>query len=155
MPKVELSIKASYLPNWTLYEGVREILQNARDAEIQDNAKMDVKHVYRVRNGRPVGALVVVNEGTTIPKEAFLVGHTTKSNRDDLIGKFGEGLKFGILALLRLGLDIKIRNGDETWNPLIERSEKFNAEVLKFDVTSGNKYENRVQVEILGVDHEN
>lgn len=152
MPKIELSIKASYLPGWGLYESVREIVQNARDAEVQDAAKMSVEHVYRVRNKRPVGTVVVCNEGTTIPKEAFLVGHTTKDGRSDLIGRYGEGFKFGVLAALRLGLDIKIRNGDETWTPMIERSEKFNAEVLKFDISTGHKYENRVQIEILGIE---
>lgn len=152
MPRIELSLKASYLPGWGRYEGMRELIQNARDAEVQDSAPMTVTHVYRTRDKRPVGAVVITNEGTTIPKEAFLIGHTTKEGRGDLIGQFGEGFKFGILALLRLGLAVKIRNGAETWVPAIARSEKFDAEVLVFDVSGGNKWEDRVSIEVLGVE---
>lgn len=152
MPKrYELSLKAGYLPGWSLFEGIRELAQNARDAEVQYGAPMKVEHVYRVRDKKHVGTLVITNEGTTIPIEAFLIGHTSKIGRSDLIGCFGEGLKFGILALLRLGLDIKIRNGDQSWNPVICRSKDYDAEVLAFDVSTGNKFENRVQIEILGV----
>ena len=92
MSKIELSIKAAYLPGWSLYEGIRELLQNARDAEVQDDAKMSVKHVYRIRDKRPIGALVISNDGTTIPKESFLIGHTTKLGRNDLAGQYGECL---------------------------------------------------------------
>src|SRR3990167_7582909 len=152
MSKIELSIKAAYLPGWSLYEGIRELLQNARDAEVQDDAKMSVKHVYRIRDKRPIGALVISNDGTTIPKESFLIGHTTKLGRNDLAGQYGEGFKLACLVLLRLGLDIKIRNGSETWVPEISRSDKFNADVLKFDITGGHKYEDRVQIEVLGVE---
>lgn len=155
MKRYHLTLKAGYLPGWGLYEGIRELVQNARDAEVQDGAKMKVEFVWRQRDKRPVGTILITNEGTVIPKEAFLIGHTSKDGRSDLIGKFGEGLKFGILALLRIrGIDIKIRNGDESWNPLICRSNEYDAEVLAFDVASGNKYENRVQIEVIGVQPE-
>lgn len=152
--RYELTIKASYLPGWDMYAGVRELIQNARDAEVQFGAKMTVEHVYRVRDKRPVGALVITNEGTTMPKETFLIGHTSKEGRSDLIGKFGEGLKFGCIALLRLGHTVKIRNGSESWNPLIVRSERYDAEVLAFDVADGNKNENRVCIEVLGIERD-
>lgn len=151
MKRYELSLKASYLPGWDLWAGLRELVQNARDAEVQYGASMKIEHCFRQRDKKPVGTVIITNEGTTIPIESFLIGHTSKNNRSDLIGKYGEGLKFGILALLRLGMDIKIRNGDQSWNPLITRSKDFDAEVLAFDVSVGNKFENRVQIEILGV----
>lgn len=152
MSRIELTLKAAYLPNWGVVEAVRELLQNARDAETQDGAKMTVEHVYRMRDKRPVGALIICNEGTTIDKEALLIGHTTKLGHQELIGQYGEGLKFGILAALRLGLQIKIRNGSETWIPVITRSKQFEADVLAFDITTGHKDENRVQVEVLGLE---
>lgn len=152
MKRYWLTLKATYLPGWNLYEGIRELVQNARDAELQDSAPMKVDFCYRVRNKTPVGTVVIVNEGTTIPKEAFLIGHTSKEGRSDLIGKFGEGFKFGILALLRIpGIEIKIRNGSESWNPVIARHKDYDAEVLAFDVFEGNKHEDRVQIEIIGV----
>lgn len=154
MKRYELSLKAGYLPNWDLWSGIRELVQNARDAELQDGAKMTVEHCHRQRAKTAVGTLIICNEGTTIPLEAFLIGHTSKYGRSDLMGKYGEGLKFGILALLRLGLDIKIRNGDQTWNPVIVQSKDYDAEVLAFDVASGNRFENRVQIEVVGITSE-
>ena len=152
MPKLyETTIKASY-GNWDVYAGLRELIQNARDGEIQYGAKMTVEHVYRVRNKKPIGAIVITNEGITVPKEAFLTGHTTKSNRSDLIGLYGEGFKYGSLALLQQDIDIKIRNGSESWLPKIVRSKNYDAEVLAFEVHEGNKEENRFQVEVLGID---
>ena len=154
MPKYELSIKATYLPGWGIYEGARELVQNARDAEVQYDAPMTITFAKRKRDGRETGAVVITNTGTVLPKEALLIGHTSKSGDQRLIGKFGEGLKFGVLALLRCGVEIKIRNGSEVWIPSIQHSEKFNAEVLVFNVTTGHKEENRVQFEIVGVDEE-
>lgn len=152
MAKYELSIKASYLPGWGCFEGVRELIQNARDSEVQYNAPMTVKYSVRQRNGKKTGAIIIANDGVVLPKEALLIGHTTKGGDNRLIGKFGEGLKFGVLALLRLGVEIKIRNGPEVWTPSVERSDKFNADVLVFNVTTGHKNENRIQFEVVGID---
>lgn len=149
-----MTIDATYLPTWTKFAGIRELAQNGRDAEIQDGAPMKLEHVYRIRNGEKVGCIIISNEGTTIPRQALLVGNTTKLNDNRTIGMFGEGLKFGILALIRLGIDIKIRNGEEIWNPVIAWSDEFGAKVLAFDITTGHQFKNRVQIEILGIDHE-
>jgi hypothetical protein len=147
--KVELTIKVDYLPDWGSFEGIRELIQNAKDAEVEFNAPMSV----RVRSGGAdeKGVLVIENEGCTMPYEALLLGHTTKTARGDLIGKFGEGLKLGILALLREGHEVKIRNGSEVWVPEIVMSEKFKARVLSFDIQGGRKNEDRVQIEISGI----
>lgn len=152
MAKHELTIKASYLSGWGIWEGIRELIQNARDAEVQFGAPMTVSFAERKRNGEKTGAIIINNDGATLPKEALLIGHTSKDGDERLIGKFGEGLKFGILGLLRLGVDIKIRNGSEVWVPSIERSEKYNADVLVFRTTGGHKDVNRIQFEVLGID---
>jgi len=147
--KIELTIKVDYLPNWGTFEGVRELLQNAKDAEAEFGAPMNV----RVRESKDsAGILCIENEGCTMPYEALLLGHTSKSERSDLIGKFGEGFKLGILALVRAGHTVKIRNGGEVWTPEIVASEKFGgARVLAFDIVGGRKNENRVQIEISGI----
>lgn len=143
--KIELTIKTSYLPNWGSYEGLRELVQNAQDAKVEFDATLDVR--YR----KETGVLVIENEGCTLPHEALLFGHTTKTDRSDLIGKFGEGLKLGVLALVRAGHEVKIRSGAEVWIPKIERSEKFDADVLVFYIEKGREPKNRVQVEVGGV----
>jgi hypothetical protein len=41
--KTELTIKTDYLPNWGAFEGVRELLQNGKDAETEFHAKLEVR----------------------------------------------------------------------------------------------------------------
>jgi hypothetical protein len=142
--KIELTIKTDYLPTWGVWQGLRELVQNGRDAQTELGATMTVDHHNNV--------VRIENEGCVLPHEALLLGHTTKVGKDELIGRFGEGLKLGILALVRAGLPVKIRSGDEVWTPTIQRSEKFKADVLVFDVQGGRKLENRVRVEVQGID---
>ena len=146
--RIELTIKTSYLPNWRTYEGVRELLQNARDAEVEFGAKMEVRH------RKDAGVLIIENDGCTIPHEALLFGHTTKLGRSDLAGTYGEGLKLAMLVLARAGHDVRIRSGSEVWVPKIVRSDKFDAEVLAVDIEKGRAGKNRVQVEVGGISAE-
>lgn len=146
--RIELPIKTTYLPAWKTYEGIRELLQNARDAEIEHDAKMEIRH------RKDTNVLVIENDGCTIDQEALLFGHTTKLGRGDLAGKFGEGLKLAMLVLARDGHEIRIRNGSEVWVPKIERSEKFDAEVLVVYVEKGRADKKRVQVEVSGITEE-
>jgi hypothetical protein len=140
--KIELTIKTTYLPEWGLWEGLRELAQNGRDAELEFDAPFTVRH------RKDSNTLVFENEGCILPHEALLLGHTSKADRADLAGKFGEGMKLGILALVRMGLPVKIRSGSEVWVPSIQRSEKFDADVLVFDIQKGREPKNRVSVEI-------
>ena len=153
--KYQLTIDASYLPNWGIQEGLRELLQNARDAEVQHGAKLSVEFKKRRVMGRETGAIVITNEGCTMPLKALLIGHTTKAGDSETIGQFGEGLKFGMLVLLRGGMNIKIRNGGEVWIPMIERHADFDSDVLAVEVSSGRKDSDRVSFEIIGVSKEN
>lgn len=146
--RIELTIKTDYMPNWGIWEGIRELVQNGRDAEVEHCATLTVRH------RKESDTLVIENEGTTLPYEALLLGHTSKVGRPDLIGKFGEGLKLGVLALVRAGCPVKIRSGSEVWVPSIQRSEKFQADVLVFEIQKGRKDDNRVAVEIGGVNRE-
>ena len=123
--RIELSIKASYLDNWGMSEGVREIIQNAKDGDT-DGFSMEIDHKDEKLN--------VINYGAKLSHKALLIGHTTKTNRKDQIGKFGEGLKLGTLALIRDGYDIEISSGHEKWIPQIELSKTFQEEVLVFYV---------------------
>lgn len=143
MAKIPLSIKTTYLPSWGVYEGVRELIQNARDAEVEHSAAMTVEYVG--------GVLRIENEGTVLPHQALLLGHTSKEGRSDTIGKFGEGLKLGVLALVRAGHSVKIRSGAEVWVPSITYSEVFQAEVLTFDINGGRQDKNRVRIEVNGI----
>jgi hypothetical protein len=127
--RVELSVKTTYLPSWGTKEGIRELIQNAKDAETEFKAPMKVWH-----NGH---VLKIENVGATLPHEMLLFGYTTKEGRQDMIGRFGEGAKISALCLTRAGHRVVIRSGDEIWKPILARSEKFKAEVLAFDISKG------------------
>ena len=142
MAKFICSIDVRYLPNWGTAEGLREMLQNGKDAEIQFNAKLTVRH-------RPhTQILVVENEGCTLPLKSLLIGFSTKRDDRRLAGQYGEGLVFGILALVRGGHAVKIRTGGEVWIPRIERHDQADADVLVFQINPGREEKKRVAIEI-------
>ncbi len=144
--KIELTIDTNYVSSWGVVQGLREILQNAKDAEEQFSAPMKVSHYNKK-------SLRVENEGCVLPLKALLLGGTSKAGTN-LRGIHGEGLKLACLALVRDGYGVKIRNGSQVWVPSIEYSTKFHTQVLVFDIQEGRKEENRVRFEIEGVDSE-
>ena len=146
MSKLELSITVTYLPSWGAWEGIRELVQNGKDAETEFGAMLNVTHHN--------DTLRIENDGAEMKREALLFGTTSKLHRNDMIGKFGEGLKLGVLALVRSGHKVKIRTGSEVWTAYIARSERYDADVLHFDCKGGNEEKRRVRVEIDGVSEE-
>lgn len=138
--KVDLTIETSYLPDWGIWEGVRELIQNGKDAESEFGAPLKISHEN--------GVLRISNIGVVLPYKALLVGYTSKAGKANLIGQFGEGLKFGTLALVRAGRSVKIRTGSEVWIPNLAWSSKFGAEVLCIDIQGGRKERNRVSIEV-------
>lgn len=147
--KIPLTITVDYLPNWGLYEGIRELVQNGQDAYLEHGATLEIRH----RKSQP-GTLVIENVGCTLPHEALLLGHSSKRGKEGLIGQFGEGLKLGVLALVRAGAQVKIRSGSEVWVPSIEAHPAFDAPVLTFDIQGGREERDRVAVEITGISRE-
>lgn len=140
---IELTIKTDYLPGWGTYEGVRELVQNGRDAETELRAPFTVKH-----RG---DTLCLSNAGARMPREALLMGHTTKRGNNELIGKFGEGLKLGVLALVRAGHTVVIENGDEIWKPVLQRSKIFDSPILAFSITPKRTPADGVRVRVGGI----
>lgn len=141
--KIELTVKVTYLPEWGEWEGVRELIQNARDEEVRSEKPMRVSH-----NGR---FLRIFNEGSRLKHKDLLFGQTDKEDRTDLAGQFGEGLKLGTLALIRSGHDVTIRTGDEIWTPSIEHSVKFDEKVLVFTVRKGKDI-GGTQINVSGIE---
>ncbi len=122
MAKFELSIHEDYLAGrWGVWEGVREVVQNALDAQDDyPSCPMEITH-----SG---GHLQIRSDGAVLGQEVLLLGKTSKEGREDQRGQFGEGLKLGLLALVREGYDTYIMNGDNKWTPYIDRSENFGGE---------------------------
>ncbi len=136
----ETDIKKDYRPKWGFWEGVREVIQNAKDAQTEHGARMTVE--YR-------GSMLVVhNEGCTLDREALLFGHSSKVGREELIGQHGDGFKVGMLALVRAGHRVTVRTGSESWKPSIQRSNTFKADVLVWQITTGLVYQNEVTISL-------
>jgi hypothetical protein len=144
--KFELSISTEYLPDWTTGDGIRELVQNAKDCETQNGCAMEVKHS---RN-----TLRITNVGARLDRKAMLFGHSTNRTRGDLIGQFGEGLKLGVLALVRSGNHVVIRSGADVWKPSLKPSEAFGTNVLVFDVRQSRNPVDAVEIEVQGITKE-
>ena len=136
---IEISIKSDYLPLWGFWEGVREIIQNAIDAGLDE-----------VFYSEKEKALIVKDRGPGFSEIAFLIGYTTKDGINS-IGQFGEGLKFGSLALVRGGYPVEIRTKNKVYTPLVVLSERFGTEVLGFEVEENAEFVNGTEVKILNV----
>lgn len=117
-----LPIVSTYVSHWGTWECIREIIQNAKDEEQENGHKMSVRYER--------GWLRAMNHGADLQRNALLIGHTSKANRADLRGQFGEGLDLALLVGVRAGYEMKVYTKTEVWTPTIEHVEKFNDKVL-------------------------
>jgi hypothetical protein len=145
MIEIEMSLTSDYVPEWDVWEGLREIIQNARDAQIEQGAKMSV--MINENN-----VLVVKSHGVTLPRESLLIGFSSKRNNPETMGQFGEGFKLGVLALVRAGHPVVIKNGDEDWIPKIKKSPSFDSHVLVFEISSSKRKTKNLQIEVSGIE---
>jgi hypothetical protein len=119
MARFELSITSDYAPNWNVWEGVREAIQNGLDSK-DKGYPLTVEHKE--------GGLHIRNEGCILDASVWLLGKSSKRDDASQRGQHGDGLKVGTLALVRAGVEVKIYNGDEIWTPVIERSDTYAGE---------------------------
>ncbi len=129
MTTYELSISTEYVPDWSIREGVREIIQNAIDSNT-DGFNMSfnydpISHVLKVHNERAF-----------LSPSSLLMGKTDKAGVSNKIGEFGEGYKLGTLALIRAGKRVTIFNrcaeNPQRWESSIKFSKKYDSDVLVF-----------------------
>lgn len=119
MAKLQLTISADYVADWSVYEGIREIIQNALDAR-DSGFPMSIGH-----DGQQ---LIVSNQGVRLDRSVWLMGVTSKLDDPNARGMFGEGMKIGALALVRAGRPIQIVNDDETWTCSLQESDLFSGQ---------------------------
>lgn len=149
--KVELPITKDYLPSWGKWHGFREIIQNGLDQEIQDGNRL----IVRFCQINEKDSIEIRNEGAVLDRKAFLFGYTTKTGNDACIGQYGEGLKLGILALLRAGVEIELDVGPDRWKACFIHSRKFGTTILGFNVIKNMwTYPHDVCVYLIGIKKE-
>lgn len=122
--EIELSISRNYVCNWGLKEAIRELLQNAIDAE-KEGFSMCVGY-----NG-VTETLSISSIGAHLDFQDLVLGNSIKNEDDQMIGKYGEGFKLALVVLLREGYEVFIENRNKLWTPYFSKSDVFNIEVLK------------------------
>lgn len=125
MARFQLSLSPDYVPAWGLWEGLREIIQNGLDS--RDSGSPFVCDESENGNGKM--DLTFTSQGVKLDRAVWLLGTSSKDGINTR-GHFGEGLKLGVLALVRAGYRLSIVNDDETWTPNIEDSDEFKTPVL-------------------------
>ncbi len=95
---------SNYRPEWGVWEGIRDIVQNALDEDEHYQWGYDANGMWIKDNG---GGVLIRN---------FLMGGG-ESKPPYMRGKFGEGMKIAALALLREGYQVHIMSkGVELWS---------------------------------------
>lgn len=123
-----LSISPNYVRSWGFWEAIRELVQNALD---QRDADPDCEFGLRLT---PRGQLQISTSTGHIPPRALLLGETSK-NGVETRGKHGEGLKLAMLALMRLGHQVKIHQGSVDWTVRFEEHPVYGCQVLSVHET--------------------
>ena len=83
-------------------------------------------------------SLHLVNSSTELARRVLLLGYSAKSERKEVIGQFGEGLKVGALALVREGRQLVMETRQDKWGFCLERDPVFEEQVLTIQVTQRN-----------------
>ena len=115
---IDYPVSSNYRKEWGDWEAVREIVQNALDSEsIVEMISEDY-------------TLCVRDYGDGFELKHLLIGESTKDG-ENTIGKFGEGLKFGLLTLLRQERGVSIRSNNIKLDP--ELVDMFGAKCLRIN----------------------
>lgn len=118
----ELPLARDYVSHWGMVEAVRELIQNALDA--------DSPFVYEFETHEGGMTLRLESKFARLTPQTLLLGSTSKRDDPDKIGSFGEGYKIALLVLTRLGYPVEVYNGDVIWRTEFRFNRNFGAEVL-------------------------
>lgn len=158
---LELSISVDYRPDWGVWEGLREFVQNTIDGKTQFGGT--THYDYKEDNHE---LFLTNHHNTTLKRNTLLLGVTSKKNNSgepasqnepasqgepELIGQFGDGMKIGTLALLRAGKEVHILSGTELWKARIRESKHMSSQVLSFDIYTDVPPFQGVKVRVGGV----
>ncbi|KAJ8319829.1 hypothetical protein KUTeg_001416 [Tegillarca granosa] len=105
-----------------------------------------ISYVHNQRSGEDINIgclifdkiseqLVLINSGTALKKKILLLGFSAKSNKHEVIGQFGEGLKVGALALVRNGFTVVMETDTDQWKFDLMHNKEFEESVLTVIVT--------------------
>lgn len=142
MKRFELGMSIDYCSTWGVVEAVREIFQNALDAQTA-NPENEMYFKY----DQDKGTLFIGNKKGVLGTNTLLLGTTSKAGNNNFIGKFGEGYKVATVVLLRLGKKVTVYNGNanEIWTAHTINSRRYNAKVAVFDIENTQSVADKVK----------
>ncbi|KAF7955617.1 hypothetical protein EAE96_004543 [Botrytis aclada] len=162
-----LSIGIEYAKGWKMKDAFRELLLNWADA-IKQSFSISMEELLYVHKisatehkitvhhpetrkilgflniEKDKGCLELCNYQSQLSRKALKMGWTDKDSKDDLSGKYGEGLKVAALVMLRdASYQIRITASGYYWRLRWKTNEKtaVDCAVSKIDVKDGNKKE--------------
>lgn len=153
MKRFDLGMSINYCPMWGIVEAVREFFQNAFDAQTA-NPENKMYFAYDADEN----ALRIGNKDGYLPTRSLLLGQTSKTGKDEMIGQHGEGYKVATVVLLRNGKTVKVYNRSEreVWTAKVIKSRRYQADVVVFDVEKASIFksfqDNDLVFEIGGID---
>lgn len=115
----ELSLHPDSVPDWGVWEAVREFIQNWRD---NDNPS---------RWSYSFGKLCLVNRSTSLSPSVLLSGYSSKRGDNNSVGCHGDGFKSALAVLIREGINPVIFNSGVVWNPHVDYSDEYDSEIIK------------------------
>lgn len=118
MSKIQLTIDPGYCEGWGAWEGTRELISNAKDAE-----DLNPRNAMEIKHSKEKSQLVIRTRDVIVdPATLLVLGQSSKRGRD-VRGRFGEGFAIGCMALTRAGHPVSFRNADTSWRCTFERVE--------------------------------
>lgn len=140
MKKVfELPLSREYVRHWGMAEAVRELIQNALDS--------DSPFEYEFLGD----SLFIKSRHARLEPRSLLLGSTTKADRTDSIGSFGEGYKIALLVLTRLDYPCLVHNNEWLWRPEFRRSRQYDSDVLCIVQEKGERHREGLTFEVSGL----
>lgn len=135
---LEIGLSSNYVPKWGLWEGIREIIQNAKDREDLTGEKLNINYLFDRK------LLIITNPKTILSNDIWTFGYSEKKNFTDkyvsVRGKWGEGLKLACLALMRANKRVAVLNKNKIFRPKIENSSLSGHPTLQIEVEHTEKY---------------
>jgi len=119
-----VGISPEYVRDWTIEEGIREIVQNNIDVRKEFDCEGYVLHED--------GYGVAKDDGPGLEMRHLVMGVSEKA--EGSIGQFGEGLKLALLVFAREGREIEIRaKGKRIW-PEIVYDDFYETEMIHIQI---------------------
>lgn len=116
MKRIETSISPNYVPDWSIGEAVREIVQNTIDED------GDIEYED--------GILTLTTHNGAIPVSMLALGNSGKRGDSSKIGRHGDGLKTALAVILRENYHILIKNGNVLWQPKIAKHSQLDCDCV-------------------------